>query len=149
MRETRAIAIAGYALCIFVGLTIVLLREPLVLWLGLVGVALAFFYHAPPFKLSYHGWGEGAVFVAYGPLICAGTYLVMTRTLPTWVVWLGLPSGGLSQRVSGIASRTGQRAGDQPASGLLPPASCLKSSNGSGNRIVAPRSPATCVIVCR
>ena len=95
VRETWVIAIAGYALCIFVGLIIVLLREPLVLWLGLVGVALAFFYHAPPFKLSYRGWGEGAVFIAYGPLICVGTYLVMTRTLPTWVVWLGLPLGVL------------------------------------------------------
>ena len=95
VRETRIIAIAGYALCIGAGLIIVLMREPMVLWLGLAGVALAFFYHAPPFKLSYRGWGEGAVFVAYGPLICAGTYLVMTRTLPTWVVWLGLPLGVL------------------------------------------------------
>lgn len=95
MRETWAIALAGYALCIAVGLTIVVGREPLVLWLGLAGVALAFFYHAPPLKLSYRGWGEGAVFVAYGPLICAGTYLVMTRALPWWVVWLGLPLGVL------------------------------------------------------
>ena len=95
VRETRNIAIAGYALCIGAGLIIVLMREPLVLWLGLAGVALAFFYHAPPFKLSYRGWGEGAVLVAYGPLICVGTYLVMTRTLPTWVVWLGLPLGVL------------------------------------------------------
>ncbi|MCK7501780.1 MAG: hypothetical protein MZW92_76110 [Comamonadaceae bacterium] len=39
------------------------------------GVALAFFYHAPPLKLSYRGWGEAAVFLAYGPLICAGTFL--------------------------------------------------------------------------
>jgi 1,4-dihydroxy-2-naphthoate octaprenyltransferase len=94
-RETWTIAVAGYALCIGAGIIIVLMREPRVLWLGLAGVALAFFYHAPPFKLSYRGWGEGAVFVAYGPLVCAGTYLVMTRTLPAWVVWLGLPLGVL------------------------------------------------------
>jgi 1,4-dihydroxy-2-naphthoate octaprenyltransferase len=93
VRETWSIAIAGYALCIVAGLLIVLLWEPRVLWLGLAGVALAFFYHAPPFKLSYRGWGEGAVLVAYGPLICVGTYLVMTRTLPAWVMWLGLPLG--------------------------------------------------------
>jgi len=95
VRETWAIAIAGYALCIAAGLVIVVWREPLVLWLGLVGVALAFFYHAPPLKLSYRGWGESAVFLAYGPLICAGTYLVMTRALPMWVVWLATPLGVL------------------------------------------------------
>lgn len=95
VRETWTIAITGYGLCVAAGLIIVFGRELSVLWLGLAGVALAFFYHAPPLKLSYRGWGEAAVFVAYGPLICAGTYLVMTRSLPTWVVLLGLPLGVL------------------------------------------------------
>jgi 1,4-dihydroxy-2-naphthoate octaprenyltransferase len=93
VRETWAIAIAGYAICIAVGLVIALLRAPAVLWFGLAGVALAFFYHAPPLKLSYRGWGEAAVFVAYGPLICAGTFLVMARELAPWVIWLALPLG--------------------------------------------------------
>ena len=92
-RQTWAIAIAGYAICIVAGLAIVAFREPAVLWLGLVGVALAFFYHAPPFKLSYRGWGEGAVFAAYGPLVCAGTYLVMTQSIAAWVLWLAVPLG--------------------------------------------------------
>ncbi len=95
VRETWAIAIAGYALCIAAGLIIVIWREPSVIWLGLTGVALAFFYHARPLKLSYRGWGEIAVFVAYGPLICAGTYLVLARALPMWVMWLALPLGVL------------------------------------------------------
>jgi 1,4-dihydroxy-2-naphthoate polyprenyltransferase len=95
VRETWAIAIAGYAICIAVGLAIVLLRAPGVLWIGLAGVALAFFYHAPPLKLSYRGWGEAAVFIAYGPLICAGTFLVMAGELAPWVVWLALPLGAL------------------------------------------------------
>lgn len=93
VRETWAIALAGYAICITAGLAIALLRAPAVLWLGLVGVALAFFYHAPPLKLSYRGWGEAAVFVAYGPLICAGTFLVLARELAPWVIWLALPLG--------------------------------------------------------
>ncbi|MDZ7651476.1 MAG: prenyltransferase [Burkholderiaceae bacterium] len=95
VRETWAIALAGYAICIAVGLAIALLRDPAVLWFGLAGVALAFFYHAPPLKLSYRGWGEAAVFLAYGPLICAGTFLVMARELAPWVVWLALPLGVL------------------------------------------------------
>ncbi len=94
-RETWAIAIAGYAICIAAGLVIVFAREPAVLWLGFAGVALAFCYHAPPLQLSYRGWGEAAVFVAYGPLICAGTYLVLMQSLPLWVLWLALPLGVL------------------------------------------------------
>lgn len=93
VRETWLIAAAGYAICIAAGLAIALLRAPAVLWLGLAGVGLAFFYHAPPLKLSYRGWGEAAVFVAYGPLICAGTFLVMAGELAPWVVWLALPLG--------------------------------------------------------
>jgi 1,4-dihydroxy-2-naphthoate octaprenyltransferase len=95
VRETWAIALAGYAICIGAGLAIALLREPAVLWFGLAGVALAFFYHAPPLRLSYRGWGEAAVFLAYGPLICAGTFLVMAREIAPWVVWLALPLGVL------------------------------------------------------
>lgn len=40
-----------------------------VLWFGLAGVGLAYFYQAPPFRLSYRGLGEAAVALAYGPLI--------------------------------------------------------------------------------
>ena len=53
--ETSGIAAACYALGIAAGLAIVFGREPRVLLLGLVGVATAFFYHAPPVKLSYRG----------------------------------------------------------------------------------------------
>lgn len=75
-KQTMGIALVCYALGSLAGLAIVFWREPAVLWLGVIGVALAFFYHAPPFKLSYRGLGELAVTMAYGPIICTGTYLV-------------------------------------------------------------------------
>ena len=78
-RQTALIAAAGYVLGAAAGFAIVLWREPRVLWIGLFGVACAYFYHAPPFKLSYRGLGELAVAVCYGPLICVGTHLVQTR----------------------------------------------------------------------
>jgi 1,4-dihydroxy-2-naphthoate octaprenyltransferase len=92
-RQTWAIAITAYLLAILVGLAIVRWRESEVLWVGVAGLALAFFYHAPPLRLSYHGLGELAVAAAYGPLICAGTYMVQRGVIPTAIVLLSLPLG--------------------------------------------------------
>jgi len=91
--QVWGIAIGGYLLAIAAGLIIVRWREGRVLWIGAAGLALAFFYHAPPFRLSYRGLGELAVTACYGPLICAGTYLVQRSAMPTGVVLLSLPLG--------------------------------------------------------
>ena len=92
-RQTWAIALGGYLLAAVAGLTIVRWREGGVLWLGVAGLALAFFYHAPPLRLSYHGLGELAVAAAYGPLICAGTYLAQRGEIPIVIVLLSVPFG--------------------------------------------------------
>jgi len=92
-RQTWAVATAGYGASVATGLTIAVLREPRVLWLGAIGLALAFFYHAPPFRLAYRGLGEIAVGLCYGPLIAAGTYVVQRGTLPVSVFFLGVPLG--------------------------------------------------------
>ena len=69
------------------------MRQPAVLWLGVAGAAVAFFYHAPPIKLSYRGFGELAVAITYGPIIASGTYLVQRGTISTDVVLASLPLG--------------------------------------------------------
>jgi 1,4-dihydroxy-2-naphthoate octaprenyltransferase len=89
--ETWTVAGIAYAAGIAAGLAIAAVREPRVFWIGIAGVALAFFYHAPPLKLSYRGLGELAVATAYGPLILSGTYLVQRGELPARIVLLSLP----------------------------------------------------------
>lgn len=74
--QTAGIAASFYVVGGLAGLSIVIWREPAIMWLGLTGLALAFFYHAPPLKFSYRGLGELAVAISYGPLIGTGTYLV-------------------------------------------------------------------------
>lgn len=91
--QTWGVALTGYAVGLGAGIVIVLLREPSVLWLGMAGVAVAFFYHAPPLKLSYRGLGEIGVGLAYGPFICGGTYLVQRGSLPLEIVLLSIPLG--------------------------------------------------------
>jgi 1,4-dihydroxy-2-naphthoate octaprenyltransferase len=92
-RQCAVMAAAFYALGIGAGLAIVLLREPRVLWFGVVGIALAFFYHAPPLSLSYRGLGEVAVAVAYGPVIACGTYLVQRHDISREVIAASVPLG--------------------------------------------------------
>lgn len=89
--ETALVAGMFYAIAIVFGLAIVGWREPSVIYLGMLGVGLAFFYHAPPFKLAYRGLGELAVALAYGPVIAAGTYLVQRGTVDAPVLWASLP----------------------------------------------------------
>jgi 1,4-dihydroxy-2-naphthoate octaprenyltransferase len=92
-RQTAGIAAVAYALGIAAGLAIAAFREPRVLALGVLGVAAAFFYHAPPLRLSYRGIGEITVGLCYGPLLTAGTYLVQRGEIPREVLWISLPLG--------------------------------------------------------
>ncbi len=57
-RQTWAIAIGGYLLAMVAGLAIVRWRAPGVLWIGVAGLALAFFYHAPPISPELPGLGR-------------------------------------------------------------------------------------------
>jgi 1,4-dihydroxy-2-naphthoate polyprenyltransferase len=91
--QTWGIAIAGYALAIGAGCLIVLGREPAVLLPGICGLALAWFYHAPPLRLAYRGFGELAVAFAYGPLIAVGAFLVQRGTIDAALVLFSLALG--------------------------------------------------------
>ncbi len=75
-RQTWTIAGAFFLAAIAIGLVIVLCVDSRVLSVGLVGMALAWYYHGGSVRLSYRGLGELAVALAYGPVIVCGTYLV-------------------------------------------------------------------------
>ncbi len=91
--ETRHIAVAGYAVGIGTGLMIVSVHGWVIFWIGLVGVACALFYHAPPVQLAYRGLGEIAVALCYGPLIATGTFYVQRGTMSPALLWTSMPLG--------------------------------------------------------
>ena len=59
--ETKAIAALFYGAAALVGIGIVLFRDERVLSIGLIGMALAWYYHGGSIRLSYRGLGELAV----------------------------------------------------------------------------------------
>lgn len=92
-RQNWLIAAAFTGAGLLAGLAIVLWREPMALWIGLLGLVLGWSYHGPPLKLAYHGLGELDVVLVYGPLIALATYLIQAHQLSLALLWLSLPLG--------------------------------------------------------
>lgn len=87
--------IALYAVGALIGLGLALTRPNgiLLLTLGLVGGAFAVFYTLPPFALQYHGLGDIAVGVVFGPVVTLGSYAVQTGALSTEPLLASIPLG--------------------------------------------------------
>ena len=58
---------------------------------ALSGLFISVFYVAPPIKLKHRGLGEPGVFLVWGPLMIAGTFLVSTGQLPAWIWAASVP----------------------------------------------------------
>ncbi len=91
--ETATISLVAYLVGAGAGCWIAVAREPKIFWIGIIGVACAYVYHAPPLKLSYRGLGELAVALCYGPLIAIGTFLVQRGHVTTDVLLVSIPLG--------------------------------------------------------
>jgi len=74
-------------------------RGLLTLALGLTGVLLAYYYTAPPVKLSYRGLGEVAVGLTFGPLAILGSFLVQSGKFGFLPFLASLPLGFLIANV--------------------------------------------------
>jgi 1,4-dihydroxy-2-naphthoate octaprenyltransferase len=66
-----------FALCIAIGMFIVLTRSPIILLFGVAGVGLGIFYTAPPLKLSYRLLGE-VTWLSSFPLTALGALFVQS-----------------------------------------------------------------------
>ncbi len=91
----RRVWIALYAGGAVLGVCLALTRPNgwLLLLLGLIGGALAVFYTLPPFSLQYHGLGDLAVGVVFGPIVTLGAYAVQTGALSWEAFYASLPLG--------------------------------------------------------
>ncbi len=87
--------IALYAVGGLLGIFLALTRPNggLLLVLGLVGGALAVFYTLPPFSLQYHGLGDVAVGIVFGPIVTLGAYSVQVGALSWEALFASIPLG--------------------------------------------------------
>ncbi len=93
--EHRRAWILLYAIGALAGLFLAVTRPNgwLLLLLGLVGGALAVFYTLPPFSLQYHGLGDVAVGVVFGPIVTLGAFAVQTGALSWEALLASVPLG--------------------------------------------------------
>ncbi|HEX8597428.1 MAG TPA: 1,4-dihydroxy-2-naphthoate octaprenyltransferase [Chloroflexia bacterium] len=85
----------SFGLGISIGLYLVTVAGPFILWLGLFSVLAGFFYTAGPFALAYVGLGEVAVFIFMGPVMVVGSYYLQRHEVTLPVVLASLPVGFL------------------------------------------------------
>src|SRR5256884_26323 len=99
LRTHLAVAVTFLLLGSLIGLYLVSIVGLPLLWLGLVGVAAAYFYVAPPLRLAHRGIGEVAGGLAFRPVTVLGGYYVLARAFDPPAVILSISLGLL---VAGI-----------------------------------------------
>jgi len=77
------------------GASIVVVYRPAILVFGFIGLFIAYFYTAPPFKFGYRGLGEIVAGAACGPLTVLGAYFAQTGSLTPFMVLISVPVGVL------------------------------------------------------
>src|SRR5881396_2586089 len=91
----RRVWIGFFAVAAVIGLVLAVTRPNgwILLVLGAVGGGIGVFYTLPPLALQYHGVGEIAVAVIFGPLVVLGSYVVQTGAVSAEPVWASIPLG--------------------------------------------------------
>ena len=91
LRQMIALSATFYALATAIGVVLVLLAGPGLLWLGVAGILISVFYTAPPLKLVHRGLGEAAVALGFGPIMVLGAYYVQAGNYTLRPLVLSIP----------------------------------------------------------
>lgn len=62
-----------------------------ILYYGIAGMIGAVFYTAKPFRFKYNALGDLMVFLMFGPILLLGSFLGLTGTVRTDLIWISFP----------------------------------------------------------
>ncbi len=98
-RQVRVGAFAAFALAIPFGLYLAWLGGPVMIAIGLSGIAAGVLYTAGPMPLGYIGLGDLFVMIFFGLAAVCGTYFVQTGNVTTLVIWHSISIGSLATAI--------------------------------------------------
>jgi len=96
MRQGMAVV---FGLAVAVGLYLTAVAGPWIVVVGIVSILAAIAYTGGPWPLGYHGLGDLAVFVFFGPVAVVGTAFVQTGELSGRAMWAAIPVGLLATAI--------------------------------------------------
>jgi 1,4-dihydroxy-2-naphthoate polyprenyltransferase len=91
LRQMMGLAALFYVTAVVIGLALVAVRGTGLLWLGVAGVLISYFYTAPPLRLVHRGLGELCVALGFGPIMVLGAYFVQTGRYALRPLLLSIP----------------------------------------------------------
>jgi 1,4-dihydroxy-2-naphthoate octaprenyltransferase len=127
LRQIALLSAGFYAVGIGIGLALAALRGWELLWIGVAGALISFFYTAPPLKLVHRGLGEIAVFLGFGPIMALGAYFVQAQEYDLEPLLASLPVGILIALVLYV-NEVPDRPADEAADKLTLPVRLSKSA---------------------
>jgi 1,4-dihydroxy-2-naphthoate octaprenyltransferase len=90
-RTVLVTSISFFVAAMVIGIILTVMRGPLVLAFGLVGMISGFFYTAPPLCFAHRGIGEFLVGINFGLLTVIATYYVQTGSISSGCIVASLP----------------------------------------------------------
>ncbi len=91
--------LASFSASAIIGIYFVVTRDHNLIWFGLAGIGLGYFYTAPPFKFLYRGLGEIIIFLLVGPISVCGTYYLFSQSFSLESLLISFPHGILTAGV--------------------------------------------------
>jgi 1,4-dihydroxy-2-naphthoate octaprenyltransferase len=93
VREMAALGITLLVIAALMGLALIDLRGPAVLFFGVAGVLIGVLYSVPRVQLAAHGVGEAAIAIAFGVLPVTGAAWLQSDRLDWASVLISVPVG--------------------------------------------------------